>query len=133
VPVEIIVSRPGTARLRVLLHSDKPELNSPLPVTTPAFAPAPAGQTPRDAGQIEVRLAFDETPLRDAFMQIGREAGVRVVPGEAVDRRPVTVDFGRGVPLPAALRILADVGDCEVVHSRDTYRIEAKQHPTHPH
>ena len=133
VPVEITVSRPGTARLRVVLHSEKPELNSPLYVTTPAFAPAPAGQTPRDASRIEVRLAFDETPLRDAFTLIGRETGVRVIPGEAVDKRPVTVDFGRGVPLPAALRILADVGDYQVLHSRDTYRIEAKQHPNHPH
>jgi hypothetical protein len=133
VPVEITVSRPGTARLRVVLHSGKPELTSPLNVTTPAFAPAPAGQTPRDAGKIEVRLAFDEVPLRDAFIQIGRETGVLVIPGEAVDRRPVTIDFGRGVPLPAALRILAEVGGYEVVHGRDTYRIEAKQHPSHSH
>ena len=133
VPVEIVVSRPGTARLRVVLHAEKPELNSALSVTTPSFAPAPAGQAPRDPGHIEVRLSFDEEPLRDAFMEIGRSTGVRVIPGEAVDRRPVTVDFGRGVPLPAALRILADVGDCEVVHSRDTYRIEARQHPDHSH
>jgi hypothetical protein len=132
IPVEITSSRPGTARLRVILHAEKPELNSALTVNTPAFAAAPEGQAPRDARQIDVLLAFDETPLRDAFMQIGRETGVRVVPGEAVDKRPVTIDFGRGVPLPAALRILADVGGYDVVHSRDTYRIEAK-HPRDSH
>ena len=133
VPVEIIASRPGVARLRVVLHSDKPDLNSSLTYATPEFAPPPAGQAPRDAAQIEVRLAFDETPLRDAFTLISRETGVLVVTGAAVGTRPVTIDFGRGVPLPAALRILADVGGYEVVHSRDAYRIEAKHHPSHPH
>jgi len=128
VPVEIISERPGPARLRVTLRSDKPELIASIPVITPPFVTQTGVESPRQAAARTISFDFHETPLRQAFEEIASETGAHISAGQGVGNLPVTIDFSRGVPLEAALRILADTAGCTVVRNRDIYRIEAS-HP----
>jgi hypothetical protein len=124
IPVGVIAERQGVGHLRVTLRADVPEISAAVTAATPSFAAAPRGSAPTSPAAASVTLALNEVALRDAFRAVSQQTGVRVICDDGVGRQPITVDFSRGVPLPAALQILADAGKCQVARTADGFRIE---------
>ena len=103
--VRIRAHEPGTQSMIVNLRSSHPEVETDLLVEIGEF------QTVVPPTLQNIKVAFEETPVREAIEQITEASGMRVqVQGELPDQR-VTKDFSAGVPAEAALRIVAeDVG-----------------------
>ncbi len=123
--VGLQASRPGAQRLQISVDSDVPEANAKLDVRRLEYArgtgvpqPKPAtAPRPRD-----VSVVFDETPIRDAFMAISRQADVIIDLAPEVTGTRVNAQLNR-VPVEAAVRILCDEAGCDVTKDGVGYRV----------
>ncbi len=110
----IIARETGTQECQMELSSELPGVAASTTVSIPGFEPPPEHVTTQ---------VFEETPLDEAIRVVAREADVKVMVGEGLEQKPVTYDFSEGVPAEVALRILAELGGCQLDVADGTYRI----------
>ncbi len=110
----IIASETGTQRYLVEVSSELPGVAASTIVSIPDFELPPKHVTTQ---------VFEDTPLDEAIRVVAREADMEVIVGEALAQKLVTYDFSEGVPGEAALRILAELGGCQLDVEDGTYRI----------
>jgi len=110
----IIASETGTQQCRVEVSSELPGVAASTTVAIPGFEPPPKHVTTQ---------IFEDTPLDEAIRAVAREADVKVTVGEGLEQKLVTYDFSGGVPAEAALRVLAELGGCQLDVEDGAYRI----------
>ncbi len=110
----IIASETGTQECQVEVSSELPGVAASTTVAIPGFEAPPKHITTQ---------VFEDTPLDEAIWAVAREADVKVTVGEGLGQKLVTHDFSEGVPGEAALRILAELGGCQLDVEDGTYRI----------
>jgi len=110
----IIASETGTQQCQVEVSSELPGVAASTTVAIPGFEAPPKHVTTQ---------VFEDTPLDEAIQAVAREADVKVTVGEGLGQKLVTYDFSEGVPGEAALRILAEIGGCQLEVDNGTYRI----------
>jgi len=110
----IIARETGTQQCQVEVSSELPGVAASTTVAIPGFEAPPKHVTTQ---------VFEDTPLDEAIRAVAREADVKVTVGEGLDQKLVTCDFSEGVPGEAALRILAELGGCQLDVEDGTYRI----------
>ncbi len=110
----IIASETGTQECLVEVSSELPGVAASTTVSIPDFELPPKHVTTQ---------VFEDTPLDEAIRAVAREADVKVTVGEGLGQKLITHDFSEGVPGEAALRILAELGGCQLDVEDGTYRI----------
>ncbi len=101
----------GTRGLRIGVASDRPDVRGRLDVEIPGFTPAPAdARRTVEKKSPDITIEFDETPVRDALLAVGRQSGLAVKVGPEVDGPRVNARF-QEVPAEAALRMLCEEGN----------------------
>jgi len=110
----IIASETGTQRCLVEMSSELPGVAASTTVSIPDFELPPKHVTTQ---------VFEDIPLDEAIRAVAREADVKVTVGEGLSQKLVSHDFSEGVPGEAALRILAELGGCQLDVADGTYRI----------
>lgn len=108
-PVKLLAVQSGTQRLRLVVEANLAEARTELEVIVPGFT----GEL-TNAGSVVVTLRFVETPLRQAARELAAASGARVVVHEGVPEVHITQDYSAGVPVAAALRVLAEAADSRV-------------------
>ncbi|NSW56692.1 MAG: zf-HC2 domain-containing protein [Armatimonadetes bacterium] len=116
--LNLVATESGTRELRIGVASERPEVRGRLDVEIPGFTPAPADA----AGDVErkspdITIEFDETPVRDALLAVGRQSGLAVKVGPEVAGPRINARF-QEVPAEAALRMLCEEGN---------YRLEVRE------
>jgi len=110
----IIARETGTQQCQVEVSSELPGVAASTTVAIPGFEAPPKHITTQ---------VFEDTPLDEAIRAVAREADVKVTVGDGLEQKPVTCDFSEEVPAEAALRILAELGGCQLEVDNGTYRI----------
>ena len=110
----IIATASGAQELQVDLLSELPGVAASALVTIPDFQPPPKHLTTQ---------VFRDTPLDEALQAVAQEAKVEVIASEGIGQELISADFSTGVPAEAALRILADIADCQLQVEDETYYI----------
>ncbi len=111
----IVASETGTQQCLVEVSSELPGVAASTTVAIPGFEAPPKHVTTQ---------VFEDTPLDEAIRAVACEADMKVTVGEGLGQKLVTHDFSEGVPGEAALRILAELGGCQLDVVEDgTYRI----------
>jgi len=110
----IIASESGTQQCQVEVSSELPGVAASTTVAIPGFEAPPKHITTQ---------VFEDTPLDQAIRAVAREADMEVSVGDGLSQKRVTYDFSEGVPGEAALRILAEIGGCQLEVDDGTYRI----------
>ena len=110
----IIARETGTQQCQVEVSSELPGVAASTTVAIPGFEPPPKHITTQ---------VFKDTPLDEAIRIVAHEADMNVAVGEGLEQRIVTCDFSVGVPGEAALRVLAELGGCQLEVEDGTYRI----------
>jgi anti-sigma factor RsiW len=125
VPVPMTASQPGLHELRIDVQSNAPGGNTNVKAFIPNFRPAgaparaPAPTSPADK---PVSLVFKNAPVRQALLDIARQAGLRIEMAEDLGRERINQDV-RGVPARAALRAVAEEGGCQVEEEGGVFKI----------
>ncbi len=110
----IIARETGTQQCEVALSSELPGVAALATVSIPDFELPPEHVTTQ---------VFEDTPLDGAIRAVARDADVKVTVGEGLEQKLVTYDFSEGVPAEAALRILAELGGCQLEVKDGRYRV----------
>ncbi len=110
----IIAREIGTQQCRLEVSSELPGVAASTTVAIPGFAAPPKHVTTQ---------VFEDTPLGEAIRVVAREADVKVTVGEGLEQKLVTYNFSEGVPAEAALRVLAELGGCQLDVEDGAYRI----------
>jgi len=110
----IIAHETGTQQCEVEVSSELPGVAASTTVSIPGFEPPPQHVTTQ---------VFEDIPLDEAIRAVAREADLEVTVGEGLEHRLVTYDFSEGVPGEAALRVLAELGECQLCVEDGVYHI----------
>ena len=119
----MVASKSGSHELEIGVESDAPGGNATLKVFVPSFKSAPAPRPETSPGDKPVSLVFKNVPIRQALMDIGRQAKLRVEIPEGLGSERVSRDV-RGVPAKAALRAVAEAGGYSVTEADGVYKIK---------
>jgi len=123
VPVPMTASREGLHEIQIRVDSDAPGAATDVKAFVPNFrragTPSPA---PAAAADKPVNLVFKNAPVRQALLDIARQAGVRVEMAEGLGAERISEDV-RGVPARAALRAVAESGGYQVDEVGEVFRI----------
>jgi len=123
VPLPMVASKSGSHELEIGVESAAPGGSSKLKVFVPSFSSAPAPRPETSAGDQPVSLVFKNVPIRQALMDIGRQAKLRVEIPEGLGAERISRDV-RGVPAKAALRAIAEAGGYSVTEAEGVYTIK---------
>ncbi len=121
---KLVAERPGTQRLRVSVETPVSGLQSQMEVILPGFEVA--AQPPQDPLGGPVSLVLNETPLREALLQIAREGRINLVVTSDVGGERVTYSCV-DTPAGAVVRILAGNYGYQVEFRDDTYYISLQR------
>jgi Putative zinc-finger len=124
VPLPMTATKPGSHEVDLRVTSDAPGGNGQLKVFVPGFTSAsePASKPPTDPGDKPVNLVFKNVPIREALMDVARQAKLRLEMAEGLGTEVISRDV-RGVPARAALRAIAEAGGYEVTEKEGVYRV----------
>ena len=124
VPLPMTASTGGLHEIHVRVESDAPGGNTDLKAFVPNFrssaepAPGPSS-TPADK---PVNLVFKNAPVRQALLDIAKQAGLRIEMAEGLGAEKVSQDV-RGVPARAALRAVAEQGGYQVDEAGEVFTV----------
>jgi hypothetical protein len=124
VPVPMTASQDGLHEIRIQVQSDAPGASTDLKAFVPNFrggsreAPR-AGASPADK---PVNLVFKNAPVRQALLDIAKQAGVRLDMAEGLGAERISQDV-RGVPARAALRAVAESGGYRVEETGGVFKV----------
>jgi hypothetical protein len=122
VPLPMTASAPGLHEVEIKVQSDVPGGNTEIKAFVPNFRSEPAPAPRTNAADKPVRLVFRNAPVRQALMDIARQAGLRLEMAEGLGTEKVTQDV-RGVPARAALRAVAEGGGYQVEEANGVFRV----------
>ena len=125
VPVPMTASQGGLHEVSIDVESDAPGGNTNVKAFIPNFrtggAPAPPPATPSPADK-PVNLVFKNAPVRQALLDIAKQAGLRIEMAEGLGRERISQDV-RGVPARAALRAVAEEGGYQVDEAGGVFKV----------
>jgi hypothetical protein len=123
VPVPMTASKTGLHEIEIKVASDAPGGSTDLKAFVPNFhgeaEPPRAAASPADKS---VNLVFKNAPVRQALLDIARQAGLRIEMAEGLGSERITQDV-RGVPARAALRAVAEEGGYELEEAGGVFKV----------
>jgi hypothetical protein len=125
VPVPMVASKSGSHEVNITVDSDAPGGDTELKVFVPSFKNAAAPRPESSPGDKPVSIVFKNTPIRQALMDIGKQAKLRIEIPQGLGAERISRDI-RGVPAKAALQAVAESGGYTVTEAAGVYRISRK-------
>ena len=122
VPVPMTASQAGSHEMQIDVQSDAPGGTTQLKVFLPTFKSGPAPRPTASPGDKPVSLVFKNVPIRQALMDIAKQAKLRIEIPEGLGTERVSRDV-RSVPAKAALRAVAEAGGYSVTEADGVFRI----------
>jgi hypothetical protein len=122
VPLPMTASKAGSHEVNIEVTSDAPGGNTRLEVFVPSFRSVPAPRPQASPGDKPVSLVFKNVPIRQALMDIARQAKLRIEIPQGLGTERVSRDV-RNVPAKAALRAVAEAGGYTVTEADGVYKV----------
>lgn len=112
----VLPPQPGRLDMAVVVAAEEPQWHTDIPVSV-SVEPRPRGNAERP-----VALVLREVALKTAATAIGRAAGIEVQVPDNMAELVVDADFGQPIPAKAALEVLAEQVDAELVATDQGFR-----------
>ncbi len=125
VPVPMVASKSGSHEVNITVDSDAPGGDTELKVFVPSFRSAPAPRPETSPADKPVSLVFKNTPIRQALMDIAKQASLRIEIPQGLGAERISRDI-RGVPAKAAIRAVAESGGYTVTEADGIFKISRK-------
>ncbi|MGQ9729918.1 MAG: anti-sigma factor family protein [Candidatus Zipacnadales bacterium] len=122
VPVPMTASKAGLHELAIKVEADAPGAHTEVKAFVPNFREAAEPRPQPSPADKPINLVFKNTPLRQALLDVAKQAGLRLEMAEDLGHERVSRDV-RGVPARAALRALAEAGGYVVEEVNGVFRI----------
>ena len=130
VPVPMGASTPGSHEINLNVTSDAPGGNAQLKVFVPGFVTQPASKPAPTSADKPVNLVFQNAPIRQALMDIAKQAHLRLEIPEGLATERISRDV-RGVPARAALRAVAEAGAYQITEDKGVFRVSRAANADH--
>ncbi len=125
VPLPMLASKSGSHEVTINVDSDVPGGDTQLKVFVPSFKSTPARRPETSPADKPVSMVFKNTPIRQALMDIARQAKLRIEIPEGLGTERISRDI-RNVPAKAAVRAIAESGGYTVTEAEGVFRIARK-------
>jgi hypothetical protein len=122
VPVPMVASKSGSHEVSINVDSDAPGGDTQLKVFVPGFKSTPPPRAATSPGDKPISIVFKNTPIRQALMDIGAKAKLRIEIPEGLGTERISRDI-RNVPAKAAVRAIAESGGYTVTEADGVYKI----------
>ncbi len=116
--VRMMARNAGEQTVCLRVRSTDPIVDTRLDVSMGDFT------EPIPPAERKVQFDFVGKTLRDAVAEIVRESGLKVTVAEDVREATVTVRMEEEIPALAALRMIAEAADCQVIEADDAFIVQ---------
>jgi len=130
IPVPMTASKAGLHEIGIRVESDAPGGTTDLKAFVPNFRTSDAPKPVAPAGPADrpVNLVFKNASVRQALLDIAKQAGLRLEMAEGLGAERTSQDV-RGVPARAALRAVAETGGYQVDEVGEVFRVTRTARP----
>lgn len=125
VPLPMVASKSGSHEVSIDVESDAPGGDTQLKVFVPSFKSAPPARPETSPGDKPVSMVFKNTPIRQALMDIARQAALRIEIPEGLGTERISRDI-RNVPAKAAVQAIAESGGYTVTEADGVFKVGRK-------